>query len=465
MSQLETIADRFPKFKKNIMNVVLFLGSIAAVVAILTHKRELNLVEFAGTLIVVGLCYLVLYLFLLQFRREVLRVPRKTFFILFAIIVFLLITRLVLNMSARNIVFLVPFAVIPVIVRTFYDARLALFILLITIMLAGFMVPQPFTFILMSFISGMAAIFTLTNNFRKSRLFFTSMMVILTYMVLYFGICLMQDGGAGSLVASDFLLLAGNGFLVLVSYPMILIFEQEFLLVSDTTLLELADINQPLLRKLAVEAPGSFQHSLQVANLAEEAARTIGANQHLVRAGALYHDIGKIGNPRYYIENQTDETSPHDKLEPEESAKLIINHVKSGVVLAKNYKIPAPVIDFIRTHHGTTVVYFFYKKYTDQHPEKTGMEKMFTYLGPKPFSKETAVVMMADAVEAASRTIDKFTEESISELVERIIYIQEQDGQYSDVPMTYKDMSDIKSAFKKRLTNMYHARIAYPERS
>jgi len=465
MSQLETIADRFPKLKKNMLNVVLFLGSIAAVVAILTHKRELNLVEFAGTVIVVGLCYLVLYLFLLQFRREVLRVPRKTFFILFAIVAFLLITRLVLNMATRNIVFLVPFAVIPVIVRTFYDARLALFILLITIMLAGFMVPQPFTFILMSFISGMAAIFTLTNNFRKSRLFFTSMMVISTYMVLYFGICLMQDGGAGSLVASDFLLLAGNGFLVLISYPMILIFEQEFLLVSDTTLLELADINQPLLRKLAVQAPGSFQHSLQVANLAEEAARTIGANLHLVRAGALYHDIGKIGTPRYFIENQVDEISPHDKLEPAESAKLIINHVKGGVVLAKNYKIPAPVIDFIRTHHGTTVVYFFYKKYTDQHPGQTDMEKMFTYLGPKPFSKETAVVMMADAVEAASRSVDKFTEESISELVERIIYIQEQDGQYSDVPMTYKDMSDIKSAFKKRLTNIYHARIAYPERS
>lgn len=464
MSQLAILTDRFPKFKKNILNVVLFLGSIAAVVIILTHKRELNLVEFAGTVIVVGLCYLVLYLFLLQFRQEVLRVPRKTFFILFAIVAFLLITRLVLSMPTRNIVFLVPFAVIPVIVRTFYDARLALFILLITIMLAGFMVPQPFTFILMSFISGMAAIFTLTNNFRKSRLFFTSLMVILTYMVLYFGICLMQDGGAGSLVASDFLLLAGNGFLVLISYPLILIFEQEFLLVSDTTLLELADINQPLLRKLAVEAPGSFQHSLQVANLAEEAARTIGANQHLVRAGALYHDIGKIGNPRYFIENQVDEISPHDRLDPTESARLIINHVKGGVVLAKNYKIPAPVIDFIRTHHGTTVVYFFYKKYTDQHPGQPGIEKMFTYLGPKPFSKETAVVMMADAVEAASRSIDKFTEESISELVERIIYIQEQDGQYSDVPMTYKDMSDIKSAFKKRLTNMYHARIAYPER-
>ena len=464
MSQPATITDRFPRLEKNILNIVLFLGSIASVVAILTHKRELKLVEVSGTVIVVALCYLVLYLFLLQFRHEVLRVARKTFFILLAIVAFLLITRLVLNMSTRNIIFLVPFAIIPVIIRTFYDARLALFILLITALLAGFMVPEPFIFILLSFISGMAAIFTLTNNFRKSRLFFTSLMVIITCTVLYFGICLVQDGGIGNLVSSDFLLLAGNGILVLLSYPLILIFEQEFLLVSDTTLLELADNNQPLLRKLAVEAPGSFQHSLQVANLAEEAARMIGANLHLVRTGALYHDIGKIGNPGYFIENMTEEPSPHDKLDPKESSKLIINHVKSGIVLAKNYKIPAPVIDFIRTHHGTTMVYFFFKKYLDQQTGETGVEKMFSYPGPKPSSKETAVVMMADAVEAASRSLGKYTEESISELVERIIYIQEQDGQFSDVPMTYKDMSDIKSAFKTRLTNIYHARIAYPER-
>jgi putative nucleotidyltransferase with HDIG domain len=464
MSRSAIMSGRIPKLKKDMLNLFLFLASIASVVAIIIHNRNLTLTEMAGTGIVVVLCYVVLYLFLLQFRQEVLNVVRKTFFILLAIVAFILIARLVLSMNVRNIIFLVPFAIIPVIIRTFYDARLALFILLITIMLAGFMVPQPFIFIFMSFISGMAAIFTLTNNFRKSRLLFTSLMVIISYTVLYSGICLMQGQEIRRLVLSDFLFLAGNGILVLISYPLILIFEQEFLLVSDTTLLELADINQPLLRKLAVEAPGSFQHSLQVSNLAEEAARTIGANLHLVRTGALYHDIGKIANPRYYIENQIDETSPHDRLDPKESSRVIINHVKNGVVLAKNYKIPVPVIDFIRTHHGTTVAYFFYKKYMDLHPGESGMEKMFMYPGPKPFSKETAVVMMADAVEASSRSLGKYTEENINELVERIIYIQEQDGQYSDVPITYKDMSDIKSAFKKRLTDIYHTRISYPER-
>jgi len=242
------------------------------------------------------------------------------------------------------------------------------------------------------------------------------------------------------------------------------LFEQKFLLISDTTLLLLADPNQPLLRKLADEAPGSYQHSLQVANLAEEAARAINANLHLVRTGSLYHDIGKIANPNHFIENQVDEISPHEKLNPKDSAKIILNHVRYGVTLAKNYKIPVQVIDFIRTHHGTTIAYFFYKKYIDQYPEEKGVEKVFAYPGPKPFSKETAVVMMADAVEASSRCLDKYTEEGISELVERIVYLQEQDGQFSDVPLTYKDISDIKSVFKKRLSNIFHARIAYPER-
>lgn len=226
----------------------------------------------------------------------------------------------------------------------------------------------------------------------------------------------------------------------------------------------LADPNQPLLRKLATEAPGSYQHSLQVANLAEEAARAIGASMHLVRTGALYHDIGKIAEPAFFIENQREGVSPHDNLDPKESARVIINHVKHGVVLAKNYKIPVQVIDFIRTHHGTTVAYYFYKKYVDLHPEEKNNQKAFTYPGPKPFSKETAVVMMADAVEASSRTLDKYTEEGISEVVERVMYLQEQDGQYSDAPLTYKDISDIKSVFKRRLSNIYHVRIAYPDR-
>jgi putative nucleotidyltransferase with HDIG domain len=275
---------------------------------------------------------------------------------------------------------------------------------------------------------------------------------------------LIKNGSFEEIYPLDFFLFAINGILVLISYPLIFIFEKKFLFLSDNTLLELADTNQPLLRKLAEEAPGSFQHSLQVANLAEEAARITGANLLLVRTGSLYHDIGKIANPSYYIENQTDGSSPHDNLDPEESVKVIINHVKNGVILARNFKLPVQIIDFIRTHHGTTVAYFFFKKFTDLHPWDTSKEKEFTYPGPKPFSKETAVVMMADAVEAASRSLLKYSEESISELVERIVYLQEQDGQFSDIPLTFKDISDIKSSFKKRLSNIYHVRIAYPER-
>lgn len=465
MQKSADFAGKFPRFDKNKQHIAVFLGSIIAVVLTLTWGKNPGIKEMAGTILVVTTCYIILFFFLLQFRQEVLSVVLKTFFILLAILTFLIITRIVTGISARNIIFLVPFAIIPVIIRTFYDARLALFILLITIMLAGFMVEEPFIFILMSFISGMVAIFTLTNNFRKSRLLFTSLMVIISNMVLYSAILLMWKSSDLQFDPYDYMMLAGNGLLILLSYPLILLFEQEFLLVSDTTLMELADTNQPLLRKLAVEAPGSFQHSLQVSNLAEEAARAIGANVNLVRAGGLYHDIGKIAKPTYFIENQSDGSSPHDKMDPRDSAKIIINHVKNGIVLAKNYKIPAPVIDFIRTHHGTTIAYYFYKKFTDLHPEEGNRENLFAYPGPKPFSKETAIVMMADAVEASSRSIQSYTEENISDLVERIIYLQEQDGQFANVPITYKDMSDIKSAFKKRLTNIYHARIVYPERT
>jgi putative nucleotidyltransferase with HDIG domain len=464
MEQIIPGDNDFPKVKKTLFDILLFIGSIAAVVVILTRGKEGSRLSVFGTAMVVTFCYAVLYLFLLHFRQEVLQVNRKTFFILLAIITFLLITRLVLNIKQDNIIFVVPFAVIPVIIRTFYDSRLALFILLITIMLAGFMVPEPFEFILMNFLSGMVAIFTLTNNFRKSRLFFTSLIVIVSYAVIYLGMNMIKGGAPESNTLFDYLLFAGNGLLVLVSFPLIFLFEQKFLLISDTTLLMLADPNQPLLRKLAVEAPGSYQHSLQVANIAEEAARVIGANMHLTRTGALYHDIGKVANPSYFIENLADGVSPHEKLDPKDSSKVIINHVRQGVVLAKNYKIPVQVIDFIRTHHGTSVAYFFYKKYVDQNPGEKENTKAFTYPGPKPFSKETAIVMMADAVEASSRSLEKYTEEGISELVERIMYLQEQDGQYSDVPLTYKDMSDIKSVFKKRLQNIYHVRVAYPER-
>jgi putative nucleotidyltransferase with HDIG domain len=450
--------------RKNIINLIFFLTSIIIATAIWPHEQKDNWLKYVGSFVIVSASYLVLYLFLSHFRSEVLNVIRKTLFIIITIISFIILTRLAITYTDQNFLLIIPFAIIPVVIRTFYDARLALFILLITIMLAGFMVPDPFGFVFMNFISGMVAIFTLSNIYRRAKLFFTAFAVIVCYSSLYIGIHLIQNGNLEDVYFRDFFLFTGNGFLILISYPLIFIFEKRFLFLSDTTLLELADTNQPLLRKLAEEAPGSFQHSLQVANLAEEAARLTGANLLLVRTGSLYHDIGKVASPDYYIENQKDGVSPHESLNPLDSAKVIINHVKNGAVLGRNYKLPVQIIDFIRTHHGTSVAYYFYKKYTDQHPWDTGSEKDFTYPGPKPFSKETAIVMMADAVEASSRSLGKYTEENISELVERIIYLQEHDNQFSDVPLTFRDISDIKNAFKKRLSTIHHVRIAYPER-
>ena len=450
--------------RKSIVNTLLFIASIVIVVAMWPRGGEYNIFTLLGTLIMVTSCYLVLYLFLSHFRPEILQVNRKMFFIIFIILAFVGMTRVVIDLDNENILYLIPFALIPIVIRTFYDARLALFILLVTIMLAGLIVPDKFSFVFSSFIAGVVAIFTLTNIYRRGKMVFAALMVFVCYSVLYTGISLMREGTFIDFNWSEYKWFLGNGILILLSYPLIFLFEKNFYFLSDTTLLELSDYNQPLLRRLAEEAPGSFQHSRLVANLAEEAAHVIGANLLLVRTGALYHDIGKIAYPDYFIENQLDGSSPHDKLDPLASTKVIINHVRNGVVLAKNFKVPVQIIDFIQTHHGTTVAYYFYKKYVDQNPEDKERKKDFTYPGPRPSTRETAIVMMADAVEAASRTLDKYTEEAINEMVERVVYLQEQDDQLSNAPLTFRDITDIKSTFKKRLLNIYHSRIAYPER-
>ena len=416
-----------------------------------------------GRIILVTACYLALYLFLYHFRFDVLSSTHKTFFIILILLLFIIITRLVIYLPG-NVVFIIPFAIIPIVVRTFYDSRLALFVYLVAIMLAGFIVPNSFEFVFISYIVGVIVIFSLTNVYRRAKLFFAVLMVFLAYSVIYLGIGLMQEGSLSNLNWKNYIWFAGNGVFLLLSYPLIFVFEKTFRFLSDATLFELSDTNQPLLRKLAEEAPGSFQHSLQVANLAEEAAREIGANNLLTRTGALYHDIGKTINAEYFIENQHEGFSPHDNLDPLKSSEIIIGHVRSGIELARKLNLPSPIIDFIQTHHGTTVAYFFYKKFLDRNPKSTEMEKLFAYSGPKPFSKETAIVMMADAVEASSRSLANYSEESISELVERIVYIQEQDGQFAETPLTFKDISDIKAVFIKRLSNIYHARIAYPIR-
>ncbi|HDZ40563.1 MAG TPA: HDIG domain-containing protein [Bacteroidetes bacterium] len=416
-----------------------------------------------GQILIVSACFLILFLFLYNFRREVLDSFLKTLFILILLLVFVALARIVIVLQGIS-VYLVPFALIPIIIRTFYDPRLALFILMVTLMITGFIVPNSFEFIFLNFLGSVVVIFTLTNTYRRGKLFFSASMVFLTFSLVYFGIGIIQEGDVSEIDWSNYAWFAGNSVLLLLSYPLIYIFEKTFGFLSEATIFELCDTNQPLLRQLAEEAPGSFQHSMQVANLAEEAARAVGANPLLVRAGALYHDIGKVSGSEYFTENQPEQFNPHDKLEPEKSAEIIIGHIKKGLDLAKKFNLPQQIIDFIRTHQGTTKAYYFYRQYKSMYPARDIDLSEFTYPGPKPFTKEQAILMMADAVEASSRSLKEYSEEKIRSLVDSIIDNQMEEGQFTLAPITFRDISQIKASFVSRLNTIYHARIAYPEK-
>jgi putative nucleotidyltransferase with HDIG domain len=362
---------------------------------------------------------------------------------------------------------MIPFTLLPIIIKTFYDARLALFVHTIAILMVGFMAPNGFEFIFLNFAAGGVSIISLTNTYRRGKLIDTSFYVFLSYCLLYFGLFLIQGNDITKLTQQSYLntLLSFSisGFLVLMAYPMIFIFEKMFGFLSDITLMELSDTNQPLLRRLSEKAPGTFQHSLQVANLAEEAAFKIGANPLLVRTGSLYHDVGKMVNPKYFIENLNSDKSPHQDITNEESAKIIKDHVVKGVEIARKYKIPEQIIDYIRTHHGTSTVQFFYRTSKNQNPDIEIDKSKFTYPGPIPFSKEMALVMMADSVEAASRSLKDISYTSINDLVENIIYYQMINEQYNNSNISYKDQSIVKEIFKRKLMNIYHVRVEYQE--
>jgi putative nucleotidyltransferase with HDIG domain len=416
-----------------------------------------------GQLLIVSARFLILFLFLYHFRREVLDSFLKTLFILILLLVFVALARIVIMLPGIS-VYLIPLALIPIIIRTFYDPRLALFILLVTLMITGFIVPNSFEFIFLNFLGSVVVIFTLTNTYRRAKLFFSASMVFLTFSLVYFGIGIIQEGDVNEINWSNYAWFAGNSVLLLLSYPLIYLFEKTFGFLSDATLFELCDTNQPLLRELAEKAPGSFQHSMQVANLAEEAARNVGANPLLVRAGALYHDIGKVAGSEYFTENQSEQFNPHDGLEPEKSAEIIIGHIKRGLDLAKKHSLPQQIIDFIRTHQGTTRAYYFYRQYKDRYPEREINPGDFTYPGPRPFTKEQAILMMADAVEASSRSLKEYSEEKIRKLVDSIIDNQMEEGQFTLAPITFRDISRIKETFVSRLNTIYHARIEYPDK-
>lgn len=429
------------------------------------YERNLGFMErqlvILGKLILVISSMLVIYLFLKSFRKEVLDSNRKVTFILLITLAMIIIASASLRFNLLS-VYVLPFSILPIILKTFFDSRLALFVHIITILVVGFFVPNGYEFVFLNVIAGMIAIISLTDAYRRSKIVVTAIAVMLTYSVVYFGIALVQEGDLLGIDYKYFSRFGVNGLLILISYPLLYIFEKTFGFISDATLMELSDTNQPLLRKLAENAPGTFQHSLQVANLAEDAVHRIGGNPLLVRAGALYHDIGKMDEPLYFIENQSSTLNPHDDLEFEQSARIIIDHVRKGVELAKKNKLPEPIINFIRTHHGTTTVQYFYKSFLRKYPEAEVDVKRFSYPGPKPDSKETAIVMMADSVEAASRSLKSITESTIDKLVDSIITAQMTDEQYNDAHITFKDITTLKEVFKKRLRNIYHVRISYP---
>jgi len=414
-----------------------------------------------GRLILISMALLVFALFMYTFRHDIYSENRNIVLLLLLITIMVSFTTFVMNMHVTYIM-AVPICLVPIIVRTFYDTRLALFVHIITIIILGFLVPNSFEFLFMQLITGIITIISIVHLHHRSQFFFTSLMVLISYSVIYIGMTLMQEGAFDQLNKAHFLMFGISALLTLFSYPLIYLFERIFGMVTDVSLIELSDTNSKLLRELAIKSPGTFQHSLIVSNIAEEAARAIGANALLARTGALYHDIGKMDMPMYYIENQSGGINPHDDLSSEESARIITGHVIRGIEKARIHKLPDAIIDFIRTHHGTRYTQYFYNKYLQEGGEKSNDESDFQYRGPVPHSKETSILMMADSIEAESRSLKVPTEPEVSELVERLIDNQLEQKQFRNSSLTLKDISTIKKIIKKKLLSIYHIRVEYP---
>ncbi|MBK9401520.1 MAG: HDIG domain-containing protein [Bacteroidetes bacterium] len=416
---------------------------------------------YLGYLLLVFTAIAVLVTFLWILRRDILFDSRKIT-LLFLLIIMTCIIYSVLLASNRVNMLMMPLCILPLITRAFFDTRTALFTHVLSMLILGTVAPGGFNFVYMQVIAGMVAIFSIVNMRKRSQLFLAVSLIFVAYMISFVGLSLLNEGAITKINPMQFLWLGINCLLTLLSYPLIFFIEKSFRVTSDFTLMELTDFNSELLRDLGLKAPGTFQHSLQVANLAESAIYKIGGNSLLVRVGALYHDIGKMDMPMYFIENQSTQINPHDELSFDESASIIISHVIKGIEKAKKFKLPDIVIDFIRTHHGTMMVQYFYNNYIKSFPDQIPNEDDFRYPGPRPFSKETAVLMMADSVEAAARSLPIHDQDAIDNLVEKIISKQIESGQFENCDITYRDISSIKKIFKKMLTSIYHVRVAYP---
>ena len=416
---------------------------------------------FGGEILIVLILYSFLYMYLGLFRRRIFNNIRQLSLLMLMILV---ITLASFVLSQRWVlgIYMAPFAVLPIVIVTFMDTRTALYASLVAIFLSCWASPFPMEYVLLQFIVSMTAINSLKELTQRSQMFRSVVLIFIAYCVTYIAYMFMNGGDITKVNTEMFIFLGINCFMLLFSYLFIYIIEKVWGFTSNVMLVELGDLNSPLLKELSEKCPGTFQHATQVANLAAEAANAIGANALLVRTGALYHDIGKTVNPMFFTENQHG-INPHSKLSYKESARIIISHVKDGLNLAKSYHIPESIKGFIATHHGVSKAKYFYTMYKNEHPDEEIDEKLFSYEGPKPRTKEEGILMIADIIEAKSRSLKDFSAESLSKIVNGTIDDIIAEKELSDTPLTFRDVTEIRKVLIKRLEAMYHPRISYPE--
>lgn len=414
-----------------------------------------------GQVIFVTLMVFLFTMYLGLFRRDYFNKPRSIAMLYTLITLFPVVVSLMMRHNFLS-VYMLPFAMVPIFVRVFMDSRTAFVCHVTMILICTTAVRYQYEFIIIQLVAGLIAIYSLRELTRRAQVFKTAILVGIGSTFVYLALQLMQDNDFSSMDHDMYYHFVVNAVLLLIAYPMMYIIEKMFGFVSSVTLFELSNTNRGLLRDLSEIAPGTFQHSITVGNLAAEIANKIGANALLVRTGALYHDIGKMKNPVFFTENQAG-VNPHDTLSYQESARIIISHVTEGVKLAERENLPTIIRDFIVTHHGTGITKFFYIKYKNEHPEEEVDPAPFTYPGPNPFTREQAILMIADGVEAASRSLPEYTEESISTLVNRMIDQDVTDGYFKECPITFRDLAIAKLVLIERLKAIYHTRISYPE--
>ncbi|MDY4625987.1 MAG: HDIG domain-containing protein [Prevotella sp.] len=416
---------------------------------------------FIGQMVYVFVLVFLFTEYLVLFRKDYFSKPRNITMLYAMIVIYPILVSLMMKHSILS-VYILPFAMVPIFIRVFFDSRTAFITHTTMILICAVAVKYQYEFIIVQLVAGLVAIYSLRELSKRSQIFLTALLVTVASAVSYLALQLIQSNNISSLDHTMYFHFAVNGFFLLFAYPLMLVIEKTFGFISTVTLFELSNTNNPLLRKLSEEAPGTFQHSITVGNLASEIANKIGAKSQLVRTGALYHDIGKMEHPVFFTENQSG-INPHTRLDAKSSARIIISHVTNGLKIAEQYNLPRVIKDFIATHHGTGLTKYFYITYKNEHPNEDVDPQPFTYPGPNPFTREQAILMMSDAVEAASRSLKEYTEESIARLVNKIIDEQVANGFFEDCPITFRDIKTAKLVLIERLKAMYHTRIQYPE--